>query len=83
MTQYNSLIEAAIFADDDEVIDLKTLRSRKKIVCRCGHFARDHAHRTGLSHPGETSTGACLCVLSRNQARESEKYHFAEGRADT
>jgi len=52
------------------------------IICRCGHLAKDHAEKNGHSHPGETRTGACNCVLSAVQAENSEHYHFQQGSYD-
>lgn len=37
-------------------------------LCECGHVADVHAHNNGYSHAGQTSTGACACVLSVSQA---------------
>jgi len=47
-------------------------------MCRCGHPAYEHADKNGDSHSSHTFTGACDCVLSKEQAQNHEQYHFSE-----
>ena len=51
--------------------------SKGDVVCSiCNHLASEHAGVNGHSHYGNTSTGACGCVLSKDQVRSGKEYRF-------
>lgn len=49
--------------DENWLIDYK-----QTVRCEiCGHLAKEHAEKNGQSHLGDTATGYCGCVLSKEE----------------